>query len=80
MSKTWFRQNVYGENRPLFKVWYLLFGTFEFVSDFEIRASDLSVRGQYSLHFAEKVFQADRLGLVAVEALGQHRCPVVSHR
>src|SRR5262245_63302837 len=34
---------------------------------------------KYSFYFAEKVFHADRLSLVAVKSFSQHRLPLVRH-
>src|SRR5262245_4109508 len=34
---------------------------------------------EYSFYFAEKVFHADRLSLVAVKPFSQHRLPLVRH-
>src|SRR5215510_8499849 len=38
------------------------------------------VASEYSFYFAEKVFHADRLSLVAVKPFSQHRLPLVRHR
>ena len=36
--------------------------------------------GAHSFYFAEKIFQIDGLGLVAVKPFSQHRLPFVRHR
>lgn len=35
--------------------------------------------GQYSFNFGKKIFEADWLGLVAIESFGEHRLAVMGH-
>src|SRR5687767_3840193 len=60
--------------------YFLLFEHWKFVSDFEIRASNLPACCKHSFHFTEKIFQGDRLCLVTVESFGQQGRPVMGHR